>query len=73
MWIEKLIPSRPKSLPLNPPSQNDDTLSVAAVSRQHQAAISNMVTALRRSDFVEARKHSNEEIRLKRLLNTLKA
>jgi hypothetical protein len=52
-------------------------LGIAAVARQREAALCRMLVARRRSNFiearVEAREHSYEEIRLKRLLDALKA
>jgi hypothetical protein len=73
MWISRLLPSRPKSSPSNAAPQDHEALGIAAVSRQREAALCSMVAALRRSNFVEAREHSYEEIRLKRLLENLKA
>jgi len=73
MWIDRLIFSRRKTSPSNAaPQHHDDELSVSDVSNKREAAVRSMVAALRRADFVEAKKYSYEEIRLKRLLNTLK-
>jgi hypothetical protein len=76
MWISKLLPTRPKASPSNATPQSREGLSIAEVSREREAAVRNMIAALRRSNFiearVEAREHSYEEIRLKRLLETLR-
>lgn len=73
MWIDRLISSRRKTSPSNAgPQHHDDELSVAGVSKKREAAVRSMVAALRRSDVVEARRYSYEEIRLKQVLNTLK-
>jgi hypothetical protein len=72
MWISGWIPSQPKASPLNAATQQEEELSIAAVSRQREAAVTSIIAALRVSDFVEARRQSYEEIRLKRLLDTLK-
>jgi hypothetical protein len=73
MWISKLLPTRPKASPSNATPQSRELLSIAEVSREREAAVRNMVAALRRSNLIEAREYSCEEIRLKRLLDTLKA
>jgi hypothetical protein len=73
MWISKLLPARPKASPSNATPQSREGLSIAEVSREREAAVRNMVAALRRSNFIKAREYSCEEIRLKRLLDTLKA
>lgn len=73
MWIDRLISSRRKTSASNAaPQHHDDESSVAGVSKKREAAVRSMVAALRRSDFVEAKKYSYEEIRLKQLLNALK-
>lgn len=73
MWIFRFIPSRPKASPSNAATPDQEELSIAAVTRQRAAAINSMVAALRHFRFVEARRHSYEEIRLNRLLETLNA
>lgn len=68
MWIEKILPMKPK--------QQIDTLiqegalSAAELRKLREEAISRMVQAIATHDFPGARRYSEEEVRLNRLLTS---
>jgi hypothetical protein len=71
MWLSKVRPINHNRL------QSDAAIvaatpTAAEVTTQHQTAIKNMVKAIAEHDFVNARRYSDEEARLKCLLQELK-
>jgi hypothetical protein len=68
MWVTKILPidrnhSRRKTEPAI-----TGNLSVEEARRQRDAAIKNMTAAIAEHDFVNARRYSNEEVRLTRAI-----
>ena len=73
MWLEKIL-----TVHHNPalPEAADPTgtpMSIAEINSLRQAAIAKMVASIATHDFLNARRYSNEEIRLKLVLRDLEA
>ncbi|HEY3988935.1 MAG TPA: hypothetical protein VGM02_06535 [Acidobacteriaceae bacterium] len=78
MWMTKILPirrntSQPRTAQSCPATPAPEPLTIAEATRQHNAAIRNMVAAIAGHDFPKARQHSYEEIRLKNLLKELQS
>ena len=74
MRLAKILPVRRNSRNNSQPSTVTATqspLTIAEATKQHDAAIKNMVTAIAGHDFPNARQHSYEETRLNNLLKDL--
>jgi hypothetical protein len=69
MWLAKILTSNPS------PSEAEDAtytpLTVVELNCQRQSAIKKMVASIARHDFLNARRYSYEETRLKRVLRDL--
>jgi hypothetical protein len=68
MWLAKILPAHRAPSSSTEINANDERLSIAQVAAQRDAVIRNMVAAIARHDFSNARHYSYEEVRLKRLL-----
>ena len=66
MWLANILPSKPSFS--DAVDSTSEPLSIAEVARLRDAAIRNMVAAIARHDFHNARRYSYEEARLKTLL-----
>jgi hypothetical protein len=66
MWLANILPSEPSSSVAV--DSTSEPLSIEEVARLRDAAIRNMVAAIARHDFNNARRYSYEEARLKTLL-----
>ncbi len=66
MWLANILPSKPSSSDVV--DSTSEPLSIAEVARLRDAAIRNMVAAIARHDFSNARRYSYEEAHLKNLL-----
>jgi hypothetical protein len=71
MWFAKILPVKHNNVPLEPTTSGLEPLTVAEATKQRYAAISNMVTSIAKHDFSNARRYSEEEIRLKNLIQDL--
>lgn len=69
MWLAKILTRHPS------PSEAADAtctrVTIAELDSQRQTAIRKMVASIARHDFLNARRYSNEEVRLKRILRDL--
>lgn len=69
MWLAKILTRNPS------PSEAADAtctpVTIADLNSQRQTAIRKMVASIARHDFLNARRYSNEETRLKRILQDL--
>jgi hypothetical protein len=72
MWLSKVRPIHHKRLQPAAAVGAAATPTAAEVTMRHQTAIKNMVKAIAEHDFVNARRYSDEEARLKSLLQGLK-
>jgi hypothetical protein len=73
MWLAKIL-----SVKRNPSrSEAVDTtgtpLTIAELSKQRDTAIKNMVASIAAHDFMNARRYSDEETRIKRILQDLES
>jgi hypothetical protein len=72
MWLTKILPidrNRPQS---GPAEATTPILSVEEATKQRNIAIRNVVAAIGDHDFINARRYSDEEVRLKHVLQELK-
>ena len=69
MWLAKILTRNPS------PSEAEDAtctpVTIAELTSQRQAAIRKMVASIAKHDFLNARRYSYEEVRLKRILRDL--
>jgi hypothetical protein len=69
MWLAKILTPNPS------PSESADAtctpVTIAELDSQRQTAIRKMVASIARHDFLNARRYSYEETRLKRILRDL--
>ena len=69
MWLAKILTLNPS------PSEAEDATStpvtIAELTSQRQTAIKKMVASIAMHDFLNARRYSYEEVRLKRILRDL--
>ena len=69
MWLAKILTRNPS------PSEAEDAtctpVTTAELNSQRQAAIRKMVASIAKHDFLNARRYSYEEVRLKRILRDL--
>jgi hypothetical protein len=70
MWLSKLLPIRHNRLRPDVSVAATPTLTASEAKMQRDAAIKNMVAAIAEHDFINARRYSYEEIRLKNILPT---
>ena len=71
MWFAKILPVKLNNLPLEPTPSGLEPLTLAEATKQRYAAISNMVASIAKHDFSNARRYSEEETRLKNLIQDL--
>jgi len=69
MWFTKILPVNRCSVPVDPATSKP--LTVEEATKQRHVAISNMVASIAKHDFSNARRYSEEEIRLKSLVQDL--
>jgi hypothetical protein len=69
MWLAKILTRNPS------PSEAEDAtctpVTIAELNSQRQTAIRKMVASIAKHDFLNARRYSYEEVRLKRILGDL--
>lgn len=69
MWLAKILTVN------SSPSVTEDVtgtpVTIAELNRQRQTAIRKMVASIAKHDFLNARRYSYEEVRLKRILRGL--
>jgi hypothetical protein len=68
MWLTRILPFQRNSSFSDAP---EASLTIADVTRQRHTAIKAMCEAITKHDFISARRHSNEEARLKHLLGEM--
>jgi hypothetical protein len=71
MWFARMLQINRNHLPSQPTSTNLEPLTFAEATKQREAAIRNMVSSIARHDFINARRYSEEETRLKNLVQDL--
>jgi hypothetical protein len=71
MWLAKILPIKRNCSHSNAMHPSVAPLTVADAMKQRDAAIKNMVTSIAEHDFINARRYSEEETRLKNLLKDL--
>jgi hypothetical protein len=69
MWLAKNLTRHPS--PSEATDTTGTTLTISELDNQRQTAIRKMVASIARHDFLNARRYSNEETRLKRVLHDL--
>jgi hypothetical protein len=70
MWLTRILPIDRNHSRRNTEPAAAGILSVEEATRQRDAAIKNMTAAIAEHDFVNARRYSNEEVRLTRAIET---
>ena len=70
MWLSKFLPVDHDGLRPDTSVSSTATLTASEVKLQREAAIRNMVAAIAGHDFINARRYSYEEMRLKKILFT---
>ena len=68
MWLTRILPIHRNSSSSDGAVPEEASLTVAEVARQRHAAIKDMCISIAKHDFINARRYSNEEARLKDLL-----
>ena len=71
MWFARMLRINRNRLPSQPTSSNLEPLTFAEATKQRETAIRNMVASIARHDFSNARRYSDEETRLKNLIQDL--
>ena len=71
MWFARMLQINRNHLPSQPTSSNFEPLTLAEATKQRETAIRNMVASIARHDFINARRYSDEETRLKNLIHDL--
>jgi hypothetical protein len=66
MWLAKILTRN--SSPSEAENATGTPLTIAELTSQRQTAIQKMVASIARHNFVDARRYSYEEVRLKRML-----
>jgi hypothetical protein len=70
MWLSKFLPVDRDGLRPDTSVSSTATVTASEVKLQRDAAIRNMVAAIAEHDFINARRYSYEEMRLKNILFT---
>lgn len=65
MWLGRIVSINRKQIRAGIPESSGASLTVAQAIEQRNVAIKNMVAAIATHDFLNARRYSDEEIRLK--------
>jgi hypothetical protein len=73
MWLEKLFPIDRNRSASGSALVTTPALSLEEATKQRDLAIRNMVAAIADHDFVNARRYSNEEARLKHVLEGMQS
>ena len=71
MWLARIRTLNVNPAPTEAEGASCASVTVAELNRQRQTAIKEMVTSIARHDFLNARRYSYEEVRLKRILRDL--
>ena len=71
MWFAKILPVKHNNLPLESTPSGHEPITLAEATEQRDAAIKNMVASIAKHDFSNARRYSEEETRLKNLIQDL--
>jgi hypothetical protein len=71
MRFAKILPVKHNNLPQEPTTSDSEPLTLAEAKKQRDAAIKNMVASIAKHDFSNARRYSDEETRLKNLIQDL--
>jgi hypothetical protein len=73
MWLGKILPMNRNRSASGSAFVTTATLSFEDATKQRDLAIRNMVAAIANHDFVNARQYSDEEARLKEVLEGLQS
>ncbi len=73
VWLAKILTVNGNPSPSEAADATCSPLTIAEVNSQRQTAIRMMVASIARHDFLNARRYSNEETRLKLLLHDLES
>jgi hypothetical protein len=68
MWLSRILPIHRNCSSSDAAFPTEASLTVAEVARRRHAAIKDMCTSIAKHDFINARRYSDEEARLKYLL-----
>jgi hypothetical protein len=71
MWLAKILTVNRNSSPSEAADPTCTPLTIAELNSQRQTAIRKMVASIAKHDFLNARRYSYEEVRLKRILRDL--
>lgn len=73
MWVTKILSVKSELARLEAPNTAGSFLTLAELTEQRGTAIKNMVASIAKHDFINARHYSDEEVRLKRLIQNLRS
>jgi hypothetical protein len=73
MWLTEVLPIDHNRSEFSSAAATTPILSVEEATKQRNVAIRNMVAAIADHDFISARRYSDEEVRLKRVLEELQS
>jgi hypothetical protein len=68
MWLTRILPIQRSSSSSDASFSAETPLTIAEVANRRHTAIKDLCTSIAKHDFINARKYSNEEARLKHLL-----
>jgi hypothetical protein len=71
MWLAKILTVNRNPSPSEAADATCTPVTMAELNSQRQTAIRKMVASIAKHDFLNARRYSNEETRLKRVLHDL--
>lgn len=71
MWLAKVLPANRKPSRPEAAAATVGPMTISELTEQRDAAIKDMVASIAEHDFINARRYSYEEVRLKRLLQDL--
>jgi hypothetical protein len=71
MWMAKILPKNRNTSRSDTDSPTNAPLTIAEIAKQRDAAIQSMVAAIAAHDFINARRYSDDEIRLKTFIHDL--
>ena len=71
MWLAKILTLDRNSAPREAEDATSTPVTIAELASQRQTAIRKMVASIAKHDFLNARRYSYEEVRLKRILRDL--
>ncbi|HET6220045.1 MAG TPA: hypothetical protein VFE27_23665 [Acidobacteriaceae bacterium] len=71
MWLTKILSVKSELVPPEAPDTAGSFLTLAELAERRSTAIKNMVASIAKHDFINARQYSDEEVRLKRLIQNV--